>query len=65
MCCQSDVSQNYKETSGCSCGCCGHGTFSRRFISAKEKMEMLEKYKDQLTKELAELEKHIQELKNS
>ncbi len=65
MCCQSDVSQNHMGTSGCYCGCCGQGTFSRRFLSAKEKIEMLEKYKNQLTKELEEVEKHIKELKNS
>ncbi len=50
----------------CNCGCCGCGcgTFPRRFISRKEKQEKLEKYLDQLKKELAGVEEHIQELKS-
>lgn len=47
--------------SNCECGC---GMFSRRFVSAKEKQERLQDYRDQLKKELAGLEERIQELKN-
>ena len=46
---------------GCSCGCCGCGSFSRRFITKKEKMECLENYREQLKKELEGLEEHIQD----
>ncbi len=46
--------------SDCGCGC---GTFFRRFISAKEKQERLEDYKEELKKELAGIEERIQELK--
>ncbi len=52
---------------GSDCGCgehSGHG-IRRRFISKAEKVEHLEKYKDQLQKELAGLEEHIAELKSS
>lgn len=48
---------------GCNCGG-GSGMISRRFMSKKEKKEMLEEYKDQLKKELAGVEEHIQEFKN-
>ncbi len=55
---------------GCCCGdghghkavashCCGP---SRRFITKEERREKLEKYKDQLKKELTGLEEHLQEL---
>lgn len=48
---------------GSNCGCCGCGSFFRRFISAKEEQEKLEKYRDQLNKELAGVEESIHELK--
>ncbi len=46
--------------SDCGCGC---GVLFRRFISAKEKQERLEDYKEELKKELAGIEERIQELK--
>jgi len=49
---------------GCICGCCGGGTFFRRFISAKEEQERLEEYRDQLKKELAGVEERLRELKS-
>jgi hypothetical protein len=45
---------------GCCCGC---GTFPRRFFAAKEKEDRLQKYADELKKELAGVEEHIRELK--
>ncbi len=56
---------------GCSCGddkhghkavashCCGP---TRHFISKAERRESLEKYRDQLKKELTGLEEHLQDL---
>ncbi len=61
--CQSRGSQSTSGLRGCNCGCCGCGPFFRRFITAKEKEERLEEYKDQLKKELEGLEERIQELK--
>ncbi len=50
-CCNTDQS---------SCGC---GTFSRRFVSAKEEQTWLEDYKSQLQNELAGVEERMQEIK--
>lgn len=63
--CQPRESQRSYRGRGCTCGCCGCGCgpFVRRFISAKEEEERLEEYRDQLKKELAGVEEHIQELK--
>ncbi len=52
----------------CCANSCDEGQFSepvafvRRFVSKKEKVEMLEGYKDQLEKELAGVKERIQEL---
>ena len=49
--------------SGCCGGMGGHGGYGfRRFYTDKEKREHLERYKEQLQKELAAVEEH---LKNS
>ena len=48
---------------GCACGCCGCGPSFRRFFSSKEEQECLEAYRDELRKELAGVEEHIEELK--
>ena len=61
--CQPEGSQRTFGAWGCTCGCCGCGPFFRRFVSAKEEVERLEEYRDQLKKELAGLEERIQELK--
>lgn len=63
--CQPEGSQRTFGAWGCTCGCCGCGCgpFFRRFVSAKEEVERLEEYRDQLKKELAGLEERIQELK--
>jgi hypothetical protein len=42
--------------------CCG-SQVHRRFLTAQEKLEQLETYKDQLAKELAGVEERIKELK--
>ena len=63
--CQPQASQGTHGGNECSCGCCGCGcgTFVRRFITAKEKEERLEGYREQLKKELEGVEERIQELK--
>lgn len=65
MCCEPRGGHRSSGGGGCNCGCCGCGcgTFSRRFISAKEELERLEHYKDELKKELAGVEERIKELK--
>ncbi len=42
---------------------CGCGTFSRRYISAKEEQTWLEEYKKELQNELAGVEERMQEIK--
>lgn len=44
----------------CGCGC---GSFPRRFVSGKEERERLERYKDQLKKELEGVDERLEELK--
>ncbi len=61
--CHPGVHQRTFEAWGCNCGC-GSGIFFRRFISKKEKKEILEDYKDQLKMELSGVEERIQEIKN-
>ena len=63
--CESKEGQSISRASGCGCGCCGCGcgTFSRRFLTEKEKKERLEEYKAQLKRELEGVEEHIQEFK--
>ena len=62
--CQPGGSQRGFGDRGCNCGCCGCGCGGsfRRFISAKEQLEWLEEYRDQLHKELAGVEERIQEV---
>ena len=43
-------------------GCCM--TFHRNFRSSKEEQELLNKYSDQLKKEIEGVEEHIERLKN-
>ncbi|TET23605.1 MAG: hypothetical protein E3J71_01660 [Candidatus Stahlbacteria bacterium] len=44
------------------CGC-GHGCYGvRRFYTAQEKREHLERYKEQLEKELAAVEEHLKNM---
>jgi hypothetical protein len=45
--------------------CCTPRLFARRFVSAKEKQERLEAYRDQLEKEIAGVQDRIQELNES
>jgi hypothetical protein len=59
--CQSKVSQQYLEVSGCDCGCCGCGPPFRAFLTTDEKLERLKNYRDQLSKELAGVEQRIKE----
>lgn len=42
--------------------CCGPFGFRRHFISSKEKLEMLEKYKEELENELEGVKEHIAKL---
>ncbi len=43
--------------------CCSGQGFSRRFVSKREEMEKLEKYRDQLKNELEGLDEFIKEFK--
>lgn len=43
-------------------GCCK--SFSRNFRSSKEEQELLNKYRDQLKKEIEGVEEHLERLKN-
>lgn len=49
-----------RNDTGCMCGC---GHHARRFISRKEKAEMLEEYRDSLKRELEGVEEALEELK--
>jgi len=60
--CQPREIARYTGLAGCSCGCCGCGPSFRSFFSAKEELERLETYKDQLKKELAGVEECLMEL---
>lgn len=55
MCCEpSDIHQAMR-------GCCEQGMFFRRYLTAKEKQEMLEAYRQQLQNELKGVEERIKE----
>jgi len=43
--------------------CCGGGFFRRLYISREEERDWLEKYKDELKKELAGVEERLKEFK--
>lgn len=61
-CCEATPSRHHE--SGCTCGCgCGCGSFSRRFITRKERLEALKEYRDELKMELEGVEERISELK--
>lgn len=59
--CQQGANQRTGGVLGCTCGCCGCGPFFRRFISVEEEIERLEKYRDQLKRELQGVEERIQD----
>ena len=61
--CKPTMASGFSGAAGCTCGCCGCGCGPgfRRFFSAQEKRECLEKYRDQLKKELAGVEECIKE----
>lgn len=61
--CQPGRAQRTLAVWGCTCDCCGCGTFFRRFLSKEEEKERLEEYRDQLKKEIKGVEECIQELK--
>lgn len=66
MCCghrkhQIDL-RHSKHSSFCNCEC-GHSL--RHYLSAKEKQENLEEYKDQLKKELAAVDEHLGEIRRT
>ena len=49
-----------RENVQCYCGCWQHG---RRFFTKKERIEQLEKYKEQLQKELKGIDEYLKEQK--
>ena len=61
MCCQGRRGFGMgRHSSGCRCGCM---SFHRSFISAKEELEMLNEYKDQLKKEVEGIDEHLEKLR--
>ncbi|MDY6966514.1 MAG: hypothetical protein SVM80_11215 [Halobacteriota archaeon] len=61
MCCEStDASRGDCCASQMDCGC---GRGQRRFLTREEKIEMLEKYKKELEKEILGVEDRIKEVK--
>jgi hypothetical protein len=46
---------------GCSCGCCGF--VPRLYFSREEERDWIEKYRDELKKELIGVEERLKELK--
>jgi hypothetical protein len=59
-CCHSVIVKKVEINDDC---CCETGGFQRRFVSEKEELEKLEKYRDHLKKELEGLDEHLQKLK--
>ncbi|MEW6347975.1 MAG: DUF5320 domain-containing protein [Thermodesulfobacteriota bacterium] len=60
--CQPTRTPHFARVEPNTCGCgCGQGF--RRFFSAKEEEECLERYKEQLTKEMAGVDERLKELK--
>ena len=47
----------------CEPSCCG--PFARRFVTASERREKLESYRDELKKELAGVEERLEDLKRA
>jgi hypothetical protein len=66
MCCDPTEVHRARGTVCCETDCCcTPRLFARRFVSAKEKQERLEAYRDQLEKEIAGVQDRIQELNES
>ncbi len=64
MCCEPEGGHGVRGAWAYTC-CCGpgHVVFVRHFPSSKEEQERLEKYKDELKKELTGVEEQIEKLK--
>jgi hypothetical protein len=60
MCCEPKVVKTSKISDCC---CCGPELVPRHFVSSKEEAERLEKYKEQLEKEIAGVDERMDELK--
>ena len=60
MCCECEP-RRPRVSAGCTCGC-GCGPSFRRFYSSQEERERLERYKDELKKELEGVEERLGEL---
>ena len=59
MCCDPKEEKTVKAVIDCSTGCCGPSF--RRFSTKEEQIECLEKYKEQLEKELQGVNERIKE----
>jgi hypothetical protein len=66
LCCEPEGTSQAQDAC-CECGpvCCPPHGMVRRFVSAKEKQECLEQYKEQLEKEIAGVNERIQKMKNA
>ena len=60
MCCETN---NNESCAGTHHVCCGHMPGHRRFLSREEKIELLEKYRNDLEKEIEGVKQRIEELK--
>lgn len=63
MCCNARVAAIPTAQAGaCGCGCETSPAFGRRFLSREEKAEQLKAYRQELSREAAEVEKRIADL---
>ena len=60
MCCETTPHRAPMMHQASSCCCCG---FPRQFISPEERREQLEKYREQLKKELGGVERALEKMK--
>lgn len=60
MCCEP---KKVQASSASDCCCCAPDRVARHFVSSREEAERLEKYREQLEKEIAGVDEHIAELK--
>ena len=62
-CCEPETTKQQQACCECPSVCCSPGSLTRRFVSRKEKQEWLERYREELEKEIAGVDERVQELK--